>query len=200
MAIYLVVIKTLTNGRKNKMKKLFLIALLSVFAFAGTVQFAHAEQGDLYIGVKAGIVEIDDEDDVDIDAITTMGILAGVGVTEAISIEGELNVSVSGGEIDAPIPVTGGDVNVWSLAAYGVYRHPVSEMISLKAKAGVLFESVEIDVESLAGDFLEEDSDFEVSYGAGATIKLTDELSAEVEYTVMESDVAYISAGVNYKF
>lgn len=190
------------------MKKLFLIALIALFAFAGTAQLAYADEGDVYVGVKTGIMMVDELEDDPFDDITVVGLLLGVGLTPEVSIEGELNMSVSSGdmdEINIPGMLTAeGDVDIWTLGAYAVYRHPINDTISLKGKAGALLVSMDFSYSgTLFGTpfaFSDDETDVEASVGAGATIKLTDQIDAEVEYTFMSSDIGYLSAGLNYKF
>ena len=179
------------------MKRLFLVALISIFALAGTAQFVQADEGDKYVGVKTGIMSIDVYG---IDDITALGFLVGFGLTPEVSLEGELNIGISGGEIDTGVIIIDGEFDIWTLAAYAVYRHPINDTISLKGKAGLLYESVEFDMDTILGSLSGDDTDFGVSFGAGATIKVTDLLSVDVEYTIIETDVDYLSAGLNYKF
>lgn len=179
------------------MKKLFLIVLIALFVSVGTLQLAHADQGDKYIGVKMGTMMIDASN---IDDITAMGFLLGVGVTPEVSVEGEFNIGVSGGDVDGGVVVIDGEVYIWTLGAYVVYRHPILDNVSLKGKVGFLIEYVSEDIDTIFGRYSDDSFDLGNSVGAGVTVGITDVLSAEVEYTIIEADVDYLSVGLNYKF
>lgn len=179
------------------MKRLFLIVLIALFVSVGTLQLAHADEGDVYVGAKMGTMMIDASN---IDDITAMGFLLGVGVTPEVSVEGEFNTRVSGGDVDGGLVVIDGDVDIWTLGAYVVYRHPIIDNVSLKGKVGFILEYVSEDIDTILGTYSDDSVDFGNSVGAGVTVGITDVLSAEAEYTIIEADVDYLSVGLNYKF
>ena len=174
---------------------LTLVAIVFAFTFFVGAGKALAGEGDVYGGVKAGIAFVDDSGSIDIDDLTMIGFLVGVGITPEISFEGEFNVSVAGGDID--YLWVSGDLDVWTLAGYAVYRAPISEEAFLKGKLGLLLENWEF---SISGWGSESDTDLELSAGIGAGLYFSEKLFGEVEFTIIEEDISYLSVGLNYIF
>ena len=170
-----------------------LVFALTFFAGPGASK-ALAGEGDVYGGVKAGIIMVD-EDSVDIDDLTAVGLLVGFGLTPEISIEGEFNVTVSGGDFE--IGPFDGEIDVWTLAVYAAYRAPIADMVYLKGKLGVIYEDFEM---SVSGFPSESDTDTRFSGGVGAGLNINEQLSAEIEYTLLDDDAEYLSLGLNYIF
>ena len=172
---------------------LSLVALVFAFTFFAGAGKATAGEGDVYGGVKAGLAFVDA--DVDVDDLMMIGFLLGLGITPEISLEGELNVSVAGGDFD--IGPFSGEADIWTVAGYAAYRAPLSEEAFLKAKIGLLFEDVEL---SVSGWPSESDTEFNLSAGIGAGVYFNEQLFGEVEFTIIEEDVTYLSLGLNYIF
>ena len=82
-----------------------------------------------------------------------------------------------------------------TLALYGVFRTPGE--FYFKGKAGVLYEDVEVDIPTL---FSESEDDTGFSAGIGGGWRLNDSGSLEVEFTLIESDLNYLSLGYNIHF
>ena len=171
------------------MKKLFVIAFIMVSTIAAGV--SHADRGDQYVMAKIGLMSLDVND---ADNLTTIGLIYGYGLTEAITVEGEYNTTVSGGEYN--IGTDKGDFSVWTLAAYGVYRYRFTDAVYLKAKLGVLHEDVERD------GLLDSDtaSDTGGAGGLGLGFVVGESLTVEAEYTIVEEDIQFFNVGLHYAF
>ena len=163
---------------EGHMKKLLYILLL----FTLTTGLSFADRGDQFLIPKLGFMSIDLQD---ADPLYSIGLMYGYGITPEITVEGEVNLGISGGESKL------GDYEIWTIAGYGVYRHPVTETNYIKAKLGVLHENVEVagksaDDQGLAGGF-----------GFGFKIKQT---IIELEATIIDEDIIFYSVGINYPF
>lgn len=140
---------------------------------------------DMYFGAKAGpmmfdIPGVDDPTNAGIVLGKEWGVVAGdIGV----QIEG--STSIDDGAFNTWFgPV---DVSIDTLAAYGVFR--TAGPVYFIGKAGVLREEVEVGPVS--------ESDTGLSFGAGVGFSLG-VAQIEVEYTVIEEDVSFLSAGVRF--
>lgn len=187
------------------MKKIFLFVLIAVFSFVGVTS---AEQGERYVGVKTGLMMIDESG---VDDIIPLGIVYGQSLEQIFPnlwVEGEFNYGLTGGDLDAG-PLSG-EVSVWSLAGYAVYRYPLNDAVYLKGKAGLLYESVKAEIDdytvvilgvpiTVPGDS-ETDTDLNFSFGVGGGFKINDKITVEAEFTIIESDIDFLSVGLNYKF
>jgi opacity protein-like surface antigen len=173
------------------MKKVFLFVFIAVLCFAG---ISKADEGDMYIGAKTGVMLLDLDD---VDDIIPLGIFFGYDITSEVSVEGELNYGVAGGDID----VADAEYDVWTLGVYGAYRYLIEDSdLYLKGKAGVLYEYEEVE------DFDIDDSGMVFSVGIGGGYEINDEFAVEAEYTYIselelsEEAINYISIGVIYRF
>lgn len=88
------------------------------------------------------------------------------------------------------------EANVTTFAGYGVFNHQVAPEVTLRARAGLLYESVSIDTVFGSAS----DSDIGLSFGVGMVYKLAGNMDFIAEYTIIESDVANLSAGVQFKY
>jgi hypothetical protein len=135
----------------------------------------------MFYGGKIGFIlfDLDDYDD-------PMGLTAVVGYEfwRNISVEGEISTSVADGK--ANVVGTDLDVTVQTLAAYLAYRNPGETYF--KAKVGFLGESRDV------GNTSTDDTDSSLGIGYGWQTKSN--LRMEVEYTVISSDINYLSFGV----
>jgi len=163
-------------------KNLFLITLLSLSA-----SIAHSE---LYIGAKGGVMSI--SNDIPFDDATSIGILLGANIQNSgIAIEGELTTTVSAADHKTN---SNTELDIYTLAIYGVYRS--SGDFYFKGKGGLVYEYLKISgfVLPLEGE------DLGLSLGAGGGFRINDNATLELEYTIIESDIDYISLGINFAF
>lgn len=144
-------------------------------------QGARAADSPAYFGVKAGAMLPDIDD---MDALSNAGMTLGYG-RGAFAAEAELTTTISPGETG----LSGVQWDITTLALYAVYRSPGT--VYLKAKAGALHEKVTFDA---AGVSLQDD-DSGVSWGLGVGFERGNASRVELEYTVIDSDVAFLSLG-----
>lgn len=159
--------------------------LVAVVVFSSTLSIARAE--GRFMGVKTGLILIDVSG---VDNVIPVGVIYGREldqITPGFWIEGEFNLGLLGGDVSG-----GGDLDIWTIAAYGAYRYPVSDTSYLKGKAGLLYEDVEIRSVS--------DDDINLSLGIGGGFKIDDRLTIEAEFTVIESDINFLSVGLHCRF
>lgn len=158
------------------MKKLFLLATPLLAAAIALPAQAEQDPG-FYLGLKTGNMDFDISS---IDADTPMGVLLGYQFNSfAVELEG------SNTDINIDGSFFGGDTDFTSVALYGVYR--TDGQFYFKAKAGIARNEIgSISDTGLAG-------------GIGGGINF-DQVSVEAEYTVLDSDVNFISIGLNVYF
>lgn len=160
------------------MRKIFLVLLLLIL----TTGISYADRGDQFLIPKIGFMSIDLNN---ADPLYSIGVMYGYGITPEITVEGEFNLGFSGGSSDL------GDYDIWTVAGYGVYRFAFTDRQYLKAKLGLLHENVEVGVGSA--------SDSGLAGGIGYGIK-ANQTVIEIEATVIDKDIIFYSAGINYPF
>ena len=168
-------------------------------ALAGLATPALAlEQGDTYIGGGFGMVSYDVEGFEEAKPTALVGRL-GYGILDNIAIEGRLGfgftddeININGVEVDANIDQLAG--------VYGVGYIPLADQFSLYGLLGFSYGEGSVDIAGLS--FSDDDTDF--SYGIGAQLDLTDNVSGYAEWVQYfdESDyeVSAITLGANYHF
>jgi len=136
------------------------------------------------LGVHGGIM---DQDVSGLDNAMNAGVGFGYDFGR-FALEGMYSTSLSKG--DARIGSLTGDWDVSVLAAYGVCR--TLGQYYLKAKVGYLNEDVKISVSSASSS----GSDSGASFGFGGGVRFGQGHSAELEYTVIEENINFISLAV----
>lgn len=174
------------------MKRMIFLAAAMALLLAGAVW------AQPYIGAKTGMMMIDDEGTDSIDNLIPIGLLFGYEVAPRMAVEGEFNYKIAGGGFDLDCDDEGG-LDLWAFGAYFAYRYPLGDNLYLKGKGGVLYESVSWDWPCGYGDLLGDDSDTDtgLSIGVGVGMKLNEKITGEAEFTMLESDLNYISVGLN---
>lgn len=141
-----------------------------------------------YAGVKAGLMTSDISG---LDSGINLGLTGGhewnLGEI-SVAAEGEFSTALSKGDVNF------GEWDVETLALYGVVR--THGDLYLKAKMGFLREKVTIDT-NFSGSFSETDSG--ASYGIGGGWNLGNG-ALELEYTIIEQDINFLSLGYNFRF
>lgn len=157
----------------------------------------------LYIGAKAGIMDLDSQGNASFDPAVNIGVYGGYNFFGAqsrfghdlgggtFSAEGEFTLTLLDGDVD--VGAASGDWDVLTLAAYGAYRIPVSQSAYLKGRAGLHWIDADTSP-STPGD----DSDTGLSFGIGAGFDLGAG-QLETELTVMDSDLLFLSVGFLFK-
>ena len=150
-----------------------------------------SESSHTYIGLKGGPMSVNS--DAFNDDGVMLGILFGYDVPDnGFAFEGEFNTTVSKASSD----IAGyGDLGVTTLAGYGVYR--TSGRVYLKAKLGLLYEYLTSSVSGII-DIDVDQPGLAISIGVGGGWRVTDRLSAEIEFTSIEADIGYASLGLNW--
>ena len=141
-----------------------------------------------YLGIKVGGLNI--SRDLGYNNGTSVGALFGhdfPGNDFAFELEMTGTVSPAEGTATAL-----GDLDVFTLAAYGVYRTPGA--LYFKAKAGLVYEYFNVDLFGLP---IEGDA-IGLSLGIGGGYRINDGLALELEYTAIEADIDLISLGLNF--
>jgi hypothetical protein len=171
--------------RINKTAGLFpLLCLLGSTAMAEGV----------YVGAKIGAMDADVSG---FDDATNLGIVVGYTfepVSDGISwaLEGEFTTSVSDGDVNAF--GSSGSWDVDTQALYGVLR--IGGDLYGKLRLGYLREDVSASVAGVSAD----GSDDGVSGGLGVGWRASEQLSLELEYTLIEEDLDFYSVGANFAF
>ena len=146
-----------------------------------------------YLGVKGGIINI--SRDIAFDNGAGMGVLYGYDFPDNnFAVEGEFNTTVSKPESNNS---RYGDLSVTTLAGYAVFRSP--GRFYFKGKAGLLYEYLNSTVSGITTIDVE-GSAITISLGIGGGMRITEKLSGEVEYTMIEADIGYASLGFNWRF
>ncbi len=181
------------------MKKALVAAALLGLA-VGNV--AHAAQNQPYFGIKGGFMSLDGvgaDDAINIGGVVGMKIQdlsPSSGLTGSISVEGELTLTVVEGDIG--FFGFNGEWDVMTLAGYGVYRSAAPSNVYFKGKAGLVYEDVSIDIPTGFGTVNGSGTDIGLSLGVGVGFKVGQRNSIEVEYTLIESDIDFLSVGYNF--
>ena len=155
------------------------LAALSLLAISAA---SYAGPKGFYWGAKGGILDPD-------AAETDEGLNVGgyVGYTlpwlSGLAVEGEATITAIKSEANSR------KLEVQTIAAYGVWRS--KGPIFFKGKLGVLRERVE------AGTATETDEG--VSFGLGVGFPGPGKHEFEIEYTILENDLNFLSVGFTFK-
>ena len=162
----------------------FRLWLLCAAALFGAAPPLHAEETAAYFGLKAGAMRADSAG---MHAVANAGLTLGYG-RDALAAEAEITRSLRrGATVDSDT-----HWGITTLAAYGVYR--TSGTWYLKIKAGMLYEQITFKTSGLALP----DSVSGGSAGAGFGWLSGGGRRLELEYTLVERDVALLSVGYHF--
>lgn len=164
--------------------KRIMTSLVAVSAIAlGSVSLAANANEGAYIGIKSGVMDISIAA---YEPSTPVGIQAGYAFRYGFAVEAEYTKT--------DFELGSGDGDITTFSAYGVYRTPGA--FYGKFKAGILSERIKASNRFANVDV----SDSGLSIGAGFGYQFTDSISAEAEYTLIEQDIGFFSAALNYHF
>lgn len=172
----------------NRKQTLFALLAVAIMTISSA---AHAQPFNRYYSLQGALADVDGYDS-GIAGIATYGVRVPE-MHKNFSVEGEFGMTFI--EPEGKAAGTTYEASYYTLGAYGVYAHPVSEKFHVRGRLGVLYEDVEIS--SAAGST--SDDGFELTFGAGISIGLSKESRFLLEYTVIESDINHISAGLMFK-
>ena len=175
---------------------LVVLAVMSTSVFAETpVSSDTSDSSYTYLGIKGGPLIIGHGIPYNDDGVM-LSVLFGYDVPDSgWAVEGEFSTTVSKSTSDLDVY---GDLGVTTVGAYGVYR--TSGRFYLKAKIGLLYEYLTASVTGPGGG-LTIDVDgpgMTIPVGIGGGMRVSDKLSAEIEYTMIEADIGYASFGLNW--
>lgn len=153
---------------------------LCAAALFSSAPLLHAEEAAAYFGLKAGAMQADSAG---MHAAANGGLTLGYG-RAALAAEAEITRSLRHGTVDRDTRW-----EITTLAAYGVYRTPGRWY--LKIKAGMLYEQMTFKTSGLALPYSANGG----SAGAGLGWLGGSGRRLELEYTVVERDVALLSVG-----
>lgn len=178
------------------MKNHLLISALCL-AVCSTTAFAADSEG-VYLGVKAGRLMLDlSSTGFETEDPNTFSITGGYQFANGFSAELEYIP-----QTEADFGINGvrlGTVEVQTVGVYAAYRiKPSTGSAYFKLRGGLLNENVDAAVGGAAGSYSTSDSG--LSFGLGAGFNLTQNVMLEAEYTIIEQDVDFLSAGLNFKF
>ncbi len=161
-----------------------LFATLMSTAIADT-NSNHSERNGFYGGGTLGFMAVDVDN---VDPLFNAGLQVGYHFNDGFAVEAQYTDSMSGDSYDVNYGYGSRsiDIDIRTLAAYAVYRSPGS--VYFKGRAGVLNEKI--------GSM----SDTGLSAGVGIGFKAGDSAAFEIEATVIEQDVNFISASLNIGF
>ena len=148
-----------------------------------------------YVGIKGGQFQIDINASDNIEDPSAFGFVAGFKFNRFIGLEFERNESD-----DAEVKSWYSSVDKLSItttALYFVFRTPGD--VYFKVKSGILREEVDTTCHSCFNDDGSE-NDTGLSLGVGLGFMPVKSVSLEAEYTLIEEDVGYLSAGINFHF
>jgi len=174
------------------------VALLLAGLALGTSAQAAEKDTHIYLGAKAGFMDADVNG---FDPALAIGVYGGynlLGKDSAIAanlgggrlaVEGELNVTAIDGDAGAY-----GDWSVMTLGVYGAYLYPLTETVTLKGKAGIVRQDIDVDGNGSGA----KDDDTGPAIGLGAGFKMGPG-TLDVELTLMD-DMNYWSVGYAWRF
>ena len=141
-----------------------------------------------YIGGKLGLMMVDGSG---FDDAINAGILVGIPINQvevgSFAAEAELTLTLVDGELPG-----GSDWDILTLAGYGVYRS--KGPIYFKGKAGLVMW--DFNRSGFGGSY----DEIDLSVGIGGGMKLNAKTALELEYTVIESDIDFLSFGFKMNF
>jgi len=115
-------------------------------------------------------------------------------VAPNLSIEGEFTTTIS--DPDHSAGPFKSEVSYYTLAGYAKYNLPLTPQLDLFGRLGLLYEDVTIST-NFAGSA--SDSDFGLSLGFGIDYQINTKMDFTAGYTLIESDIDHLSAGIRYK-
>lgn len=169
------------------------LSTLTAVAMLAMTSASQAEPGD-YLNLQLGISDVDGFDE-GLVAIGTFG-RPVPNVHKNFSVEGEITTTIA--DPDTTIAGTAVEVSYFTLGGYGVYSHPVGQYMTLRGRAGLIYYDTDV---SIAGPgVVGSDDGFDLSVGFGITYDLNQKMDLIAEYTIIESDISHLSAGIQYHF
>jgi len=174
------------------------IFVLVVLAF-GFVSSANAEKGDQYWMLKAGLSFIDNSDSP--DAIQSLNITYGYGITKAIAAEVDYQHSLGGGGYDNTDTNQKGEYSFNLMSIGAAYRHVFYEQLYARGKIAFAFGNDERTIEGTDAKTGEPSGVAgSLALGVLAGNVVGSSLTLELEYLKQPGDLSSILLGANVTF
>ncbi len=170
-------------------KPLIVLASSAVLGLSAAPALAQQTGGQIVDYVTTQLAWSDLED---FDNALALVIAAGKTFTPNFSVEGELTTSLS--KADA----TGAEATYWTAGAYGVYVLPMGQDFALRGRLGGVYRNIDVDTDP--GVDVDDDDEFNVSFGVGGLYDLSPRMNVIAEFTRVGDDLNHVSAGVQFKF
>jgi len=153
---------------------------------------AMAVENPLYIGLTAGkmMVDLDGLDDAN-----STGILMGYRFTDELAVEGGFTKSSSA---DITAPGANGTWDIDTITVFMAYRTPGD--VYFKGKIGVINRDISYSTSNGVLTTSDAGSESGGSLGVGGGVKFSKTGALELEYSLVDGHVNYLSLGVNFRF
>ena len=155
-----------------------------------------AENEGVYIGVKAGTLMLDlSGTGIQAEDPTTLSLVGGYQFANGFSAELEYIPQTESDVRSNGLKL--GQIEIQTIGIYAAYRiKPSTGSAYIKLRGGLLSESID----AVGNTGSSSTSDSGLSFGLGAGFNVTPNVMLEAEYTIIEQDVNFLSAGLNFKF
>ncbi len=178
-----------------KVRPLITAAAMAASLGMGTAQAADGN----YANVQLAFANVDGFDN-------TMSLVAAYGIPVkqyGINVELELTKSLADASTSATYPFIGTvdmDASYLTLAGYAVYTMPLQDKLDLRARAGLLYESVSVSVSNPLVSASADGTDTGLSFGVGLSYAFKKDMNIVADYTIIEQDISHLAVGVQVPF
>lgn len=167
-----------------------------VLLAAGTVLAAPAGAAEHYLATQLAISDVANHGKLD----NGTSFVATYGMTlprlhEYLGFELEYTNSVDSPQHDSRSDHA--EFDYYTVAGYGVLTIPITGKVSLRTRAGLLYEDWELRHSTLGN---ESDTHLDLSISGGATYRLTPHVNLIGELTIIENSILHASAGAQFRF
>ena len=121
-------------------------------------------------------------------------------VLEGFGAEVELTKSLVDPKANYTVDPGNEKINVTTLASYAVYRIPVTDIIYVKPRFGIIFPNLGGAEYAGSGENVVNSRDVTFSSGIGGGITIMKHLDAYIDYTVIGESITNYGAGVEFHF
>lgn len=183
------------------MKKTLLASAIATAMISSTAMAAPEKMVD-YFNVSMGTQDVDTT-----GFDSGMALIGTVGkdmndTVQNLSAEVEMTKTIDEAGFDQTtiLGSTSGNADIFSLGGYAVYNFPATPKFKIRGKGGLLYRSVSAEACLASVCASADESDFDLSYGFGATWNVANNFDVLSEYTILDSDISNLSLGMKYKF
>jgi hypothetical protein len=159
-------------------------------------EVALCDSGDQYALAKLGSMQINKNS---ADSLFLVGGIYGVGVTPSLTLEGEANIAIGGGHFDSAGEK--GQFDIWTIGGFLAYRYVVNASLYLKAKGGMIYESVGLSSDKRVEEDRSRGTGSSGGFGVGLVIPVKQRpVMLEFEITATDEDLVYYSFAMTSPF